>query len=190
MSGVQYIRSVPKISYILILLSVTGLTGMFPMVLMPIFVKDIFKLGASGLGLFMSAMGVGALVGTFMITSKKNSEGLNKTIVTAALGFGLTVTCFAFARYIPLTLVLIAIAGYFLVVQMGFSNTLIQLSVPDELRGRVMGFFIMAFMGFAPVGSLLAGFLAHHFSAPVSVAFGGVITVLSALALRKKVLSL
>lgn len=190
MVGIKYIRSSRKISYVLALLSVTGLTGMFPMVLMPVFVKDIYGLGASGLGLFMSAMGVGALAGTFMITSKKNSEGLNKTIITAAFGFGLTVICFAFIRFIPLTLAMIAAAGYFLVLQMGFSNTIVQLSVPDELRGRVMGFFIMAFMGFAPIGSFAAGLLAQQFSAPAAVAFGGAVTLLAALFLRKKVLSL
>jgi len=188
-AGLAYIRKSKKVAWILVLLSVTGLTGMFPMVLMPVFVKDIFKLGASGLGMFMSAMGVGALFGTYTIASKQSSQGLDKIIFNSALCFGVIIVMFSFVRNIPVTLVLIALAGYFLVLQMGLTNTFIQLSVPDELRGRVMGFFTTAFMGFGPIGSLIAGFIAHKISAPVSVAVGGVITLVSAVILRRKVLS-
>lgn len=94
---------------------------------------------------------------------------------------------FAFLRNIVVVCLLLAAIGYFLVLQMGLTNTLVQLTTPDELRGRVMGFFVTAFLGFAPLGSLVAGSLAHAISAPVTVALGGTISIISALLLRKRI---
>jgi MFS family permease len=190
LSGLAYIRSSKAISSILLLLAITGLVGVFPTILMPVFVRDIYHMSASGLGLFMSSMGVGALLGTINIASKKNLEGVEKIIYRSALFVGALIILFGAVHQIVLACVLLALIGYFLVLQMGMTNTLIQLTTPDELRGRVMGFYITAFMGFAPLGSLVAGSMAHKFSAPVTVAAGGAASLVAALILKKRIFRL
>jgi predicted MFS family arabinose efflux permease len=155
---------------------------------MPVFIKDIFKLNASGLGMFMSAMGLGALFGTIRIATTKTVTGIRRTVFISALMIGILVVLFAFIRNIYLSLAVIAVLGFFVVLQMGLTNTLVQVTTTDEMRGRVMGFFVMAFMGFAPIGSIIAGFLAHQLSTPVTVALGGLVSVLFAIILRGKIL--
>jgi MFS family permease len=74
-----------------------------------------------------------------------------------------------------LSVLLIMPAGFSMIMQMASTNTLIQTMVPDELRGRVMALYSMMFMGMAPFGALLSGFIAHHVGAPLTVRLGGVI---------------
>src|SRR3989339_2004243 len=83
--GIKYIRSKRIIIYVLLLVSITGIIGVFPTILMPVFVKDIYKLDAGGLGIFMSAIGVGALIGTFSIAYNSKNSGIKKTIVNSAV---------------------------------------------------------------------------------------------------------
>jgi len=187
LSGLAYVRESKSTGAILLLLAVTGMIGVFPTVLMPVFVRDIYHMNASGLGLFMSAMGVGALLGTVKIAARQSLDGVEKTIFASAVALSVLVMTFALIHNIVVACLLLALAGYFLVLQMGLTNTLIQMKTPNELRGRVMGFFIMAFMGFAPIGSLVAGSLAHKLNAPLTVALGGAASLLTAFILRKRI---
>lgn len=188
--GIKYIRESKGLFWIMIMISITALTTAFPGVLMPVFVKDIYKMDASGLGLLMSFMGLGALIGTVKIASKKDSGDLERYIMNAMLGTGFCVVVFAVSTNIFITILSLALLGYFTVIQFALSNTLIQLRIPDEMRGRVMGFFIMAFLGFVPLGSLAAGYLTHKLTAPVTVLLGGIIGILSSLLLRKKIIKI
>ncbi|MBN1824309.1 MAG: MFS transporter [Endomicrobiales bacterium] len=187
--GISYVKGTPHISSILLLLSVTGLVGVFPVTLMPIFAKDIYGLGAKGFGMFMAALGTGAVLATFQIASRKTTEGLPKVIYAGAWGIAACMSVFALVRNVPFALLTLAVAGYAMVIQLGFSNTLIQMTSPEKMRGRIMGFFVMAFMGFMPVGSLVAGSLAHYISAPLTIALGGFSLGLSAIILKKRILN-
>ncbi|MCB4790255.1 MAG: MFS transporter [Elusimicrobia bacterium] len=187
-SGYKYIRRSKNIYALLFLLAITGMTGIFPMALMPIIVKDIYKMNASGLGIFMSAMGIGALSGTMIVAARKSIEKLERTIYFSALYFSFFVIAFGLIELKAVALLLLVAIGFFLVLQMSFTNTFIQLTVTDEMRGRVMGFFIMAFMGFAPIGSLMAGSLAHRFGVQVSLVVGGTISIVAALLLKDRIL--
>lgn len=189
MLGIEYVRSTKYIAYALLLLSTTSLTAIFPMTLMPVIVKDIYKLGPSGLGIFMSAMGIGALIGTIRIASRKSSIGLEKVLVYSALSLGALIIIFSFIKNIIAASFLLSLIGYFIVLQMGTTNIFIQLKIPDDMRGRIMGLFVMAFMGFAPLGSLLAGFLAHQFNVPFTMAFGGSLSLVAALILNKRIIA-
>lgn len=186
-SGYRYVRNSKNISSILFLCAMTGLVSAFPMVLMPVFVKDVFHLGASGLGIFMSAIGVGAIIGTVKIATRRDVGGMEKLIFTSAIGFGAGVAAFSLSKNVYLAVLFLIFSGYFMIMQLASSNTFIQLTTTDEMRGRVMGFFTMSFMGFAPIGSLISGFLAHKISAPFTVLAGGTLSVIVVLFLRKKV---
>lgn len=186
-SGLEYIRKSKVISSVLLLLSVTGVISAFPMILMPVFVKEIYKLDATGLGVFMSAIGIGALVGTIGVAYKKTVVGIEKAIIQSTFFFGLFVVAFSISKNIIISVLFLIFVGYFLVSQMALSNTFIQLTIPDDMRGRVMGFYTMAFMGLAPVGCLAAGFFAHKLTAPVTVFLGGILPVLIAVIFRKRI---
>lgn len=187
-SGYRYVRGNKGISSFLLLLAVTGLTSVFPMTLMPMIVKNIYNMDASGLGLFMGAAGAGALLGTFNVTAMRSARNIERTIFGSSVVFALIIGTVTLIKFIPLVLLLLVALGYFLVMQMALTNTYIQLAVSDEMRGRVMGFFTTAFMGFAPLGSFFAGSLAHAAGVQVTMAAGGAVSLVAAFFLKDKLL--
>ena len=184
--GIKYIRRTRIVIYILLLISVVGVIGVFPTILMPVFVKNIFKLDSTGLGIFMSSIGIGAFIGTIGIAYNSGKKSIKKIIIDSALFLGLFVVAFGLSKNIILSIVFLVLTGYFMVSQMVLSNTFLQLTVPDEMRGKIMGFFTMSFIGLAPLGSILAGFLASKLSAPITVAIGGIVCIIITLMIRKE----
>ena len=143
-------------------------------VLMPVFADQILHGGARGLGILMGATGVGALLGAASLAARVGVKGLGKLIAICAAGFGFSLVLFSFSKIFWLSTVLLLPVGFFMMVQMASSNTLIQAMMPDRLRGRIMSVYSMMFMGMAPFGALSAGAIAHHVGAPWTVALGGV----------------
>jgi MFS family permease len=140
---------------------------------MPVFADQILHGGARGLGILMGSTGVGALLGAASLAARVGVKGLGKLIGLCAGGFGISLIFFSFSRSFWLSTVLLVPVGFFIMVQMASSNTLIQSMVPDKLRGRILAVYSMMFMGMAPFGSLSAGTVAHHLGAPWTVALGG-----------------
>jgi MFS family permease len=122
----------------------------------------------------MGATGVGALLGALTLAAKQSLRGLGKWVAVCCAGFGVSLMLFAFSRSLWPSMVLLLPVGFFMMVQMAASNTLIQAMVPDHLRGRVMAVYSMMFMGMAPFGSFFAGAVADRLGAPITVAIGGV----------------
>jgi MFS family permease len=180
--GVRFVATARPIRALLVLLGVVSLFGMSYSVLMPIFADQILHAGAKGLGTLMGFSGVGALGGALTLLMKKQLSGLGRWVAFACGGFGVSVALFGQSRSLPLSCVLLVCAGFCMMIQMSSSNTLIQSMVPDALRGRVMALYSMMFMGMAPLGSLLAGFVAKHLSAPITVALGGAGCLIAAIA--------
>ena len=102
-------------------------------------------------------------------------------VAPCAGGFGISLIFFAFSRIFWLSTLLLLPVGFFMMVQMASSNTLIQAMVPDQLRGRILAVYSMMFMGMAPFGALSAGAAAHHLGAPWTVALGGIACIASAI---------
>lgn len=179
--GVSYAFNSRPIRAILLLVSVVGLMGMSYAVLMPIFAKDIIGGGPRTLGFLMSAAGVGALLGTLYLASRREVAGLEWALPVSTVIFGAGVTAFALSHQLWLSLLLLFVAGFGLIVQMALCNTILQTIVDDDKRGRVMSLYSMAFMGMAPIGSLIAGALAARLGAPFAVATGGSVCMVAAL---------
>ena len=158
---------------ILSLLGLVSFVGVPYAVLMPVFADQILHGGAKGLGILMGSTGVGALLGAASLAARVGVKGLGKLIGFCAGGFGLSLIFFSFSRSFWLSTLLLLPVGFFIMVQMAASNTLIQTMVPDKLRGRIIAVYSMMFMGMAPFGSLSAGAVAHHLGAPWTVALGG-----------------
>jgi MFS family permease len=176
--GFVYAFGFAPIKYIIALLALVSLVGMPYTVLMPIFAKDILRGGPHTFGFLMGASGIGALTGAIYLAARKSVLGLEKMIAIATGLFGLGLIGFSLSNIIWISLLFIMLAGLGMMLQMASCNTVLQTMVDDDIRGRVMSFYTMAFMGVMPFGSLLAGVLASRIGAPSTLLIGGVFCVL------------
>jgi MFS family permease len=180
MEGFRFVNRTAPIRALLLLLGLVSLVGMPYVVLMPIFADKILHGGAQGLGILMGATGVGALLGALTLAFRQGVKGLGRWVAWCCAGFGASLVVFSISHRFWISVVLLLPVGYTMMLQMACSNTLIQVMVPDALRGRVMAVYSMMFMGMAPIGALLGGALADHFGAQVTVAIGGVASIAGA----------
>jgi MFS family permease len=180
MEGFRFVERTRPIRALLILLGLVSLVGMPYVVLMPIFADKILHGGARGLGILMGATGVGALLGALTLAFRQGVKGLGRWVARCCAGFGVSLVVFAISHQFWVSVVLLLPVGYCMMLQMACSNTLIQVMVPDALRGRVMAVYSMMFMGMAPIGALLGGALADRLGAQVSVGIGGVVCIAGA----------
>lgn len=172
-TGFDYVRRSVPIRTALILLAIVSAMGMPYTVLMPVIAVTVLHGGPSTLGLLMTATGVGALGGALYLASRESVVGLGRVTMLAALTFGAGLIVFSVSHALWLSLVILPIVGAGFMVQMAATNTVLQTLVDDRLRGRVMAFYTMAFLGTAPIGSLIAGVLAERFGAAPTIAIGG-----------------
>jgi MFS family permease len=178
--GWDFVRGHSPIRTILLLFGVVSLMGWPFTVLMPIFAAQVLKGGAHTLGFLMGALGVGSLVSAFSLVLRKSVRGLLKMIPIAAASFGVGLVLFGFSNVLWLSMVLLLLVGYGMMQGLTSSNTIIQTIVPEDKRGRVMSYYTVAFVGMAPFGSLMAGWLAHAIGAQRTVEISGVCCVLGA----------
>jgi MFS family permease len=184
--GFTYVLGAAPIRSILLLFALVSFMGMPFQVLMPLFAGQVFHGGPDTLGFLMGATGLGALIGTFYLASRKNALGLGKITVSAAGIFGTGLVIFSLSRLLWLSLLFMALTGFGMMVQMASSNTILQTIADDDKRGRVMSFYTVAFMRMAPFGNLLAGDLADKIGAPDTILFSGICCVLGALIFVRK----
>jgi MFS family permease len=179
--GFRWVERAGPIRSLLLLLGLVSLVGMPYTVLMPIFADRILHGGARGLGILMGFTGIGALLGALTLAMRTGIRGLGKLISICCAGFGIALIAFSFSKIFWLSAALLIPVGFFIMLQMACSNTLIQSMVPDALRGRVMAVYSMMFMGMAPFGALLGGAIADRLSAPIAVAIGGTASIAGAI---------
>ena len=186
LAGWRYTLATTPIRDVLLLLCVVGFMGMPYMTLMPVFAAHIHKSGADTLGLMFGAVGLGALAGALYLAQRKNIVGLGRVIVIATVAFGIGLMLFTLAQPFWLALLLLTVVGCGWMVLIAASNTALQTLAEDSMRGRVMSLFSMMIVGMAPFGSLLAGWAADHFGAPLVVAIGGGFCALAGVVLARQ----
>ncbi len=179
--GFRYAFGFAPIRSVLLLLALVSLMGMPYTVLMPVMAAGVLHGGPHTLGFLMGATGIGALGGAVYLASRRSVLGLGRVIPAAAVLFGCGLIAFSLSRSTALSLVLMVVTGTGFMVQMASSNTVLQTILREEMRGRVMSFYTMAFMGTAPFGSLLAGSLASRVGAPRTILLGGCACILGGL---------
>ena len=150
-------------------------------VLLPVFAGQVLHGGATTLGWLTGASGVGALISALSLAMRKTVVGLTRMVQIAAVMLGCALILFGFSHTLWLSLVLMVFAGFGLIQSAAVSNTIIQSLVPDDKRGRVMGYYTTAFFGAAPFGSLLAGALGHRIGVPHTVMLNGACCLAGAL---------
>ncbi len=184
--GFNYAFSFPPIRILLFLLGLISLMSAPYAVLLPIFAKDILGGGAHTLGFLMASSGIGALSASVYLASRRSVRGLGRVIVfaTAILGGGLI--AFSLSRTVGLSMFFILFVGLGMMINLAACNTILQTIVDDSMRGRVMSFYTMSFMGAAPFGSLLAGYAAKNIGAPNTLIIGGVVCILGSFLFARK----
>ena len=186
MEGYRYAFGFAPIRYLLLLLALTSLMGMPYMVLMPIFARDVLHGGPHTLGFLMSAAGIGALVSASYLASRKSVLGLGRVIVFGSVMFGCGLIFFSLSRYMLLSLAFMLLTGFGVMTVLTSCNTILQMIVEEDKRGRVMSFYAMAFMGMVPFGSLMGGCLATRIGAPGTLMFGGICCIAASFFFARK----
>ena len=168
------------------LMGMLGLSAAVNVSVSPIFVlgpeiaDGIFHRGPQGFGILTSAFGAGAVLGMLGLVSRRSDAGLHRLILWSTAGAGLGFVAFSFVREFWMALALMPVLGFTYMRQNAATNTTVQQAVPDELRGRLMGIYTMTVAGMIPIGSLLSGWCAEVWGAPVTLFLGGAGNLLAA----------
>jgi len=176
-TGLRYIWGSTPIRTIIALVGVSSLFGLSYATLMPAYAVDVLHVGEAGLGSLSAAVGVGALIGSLAVASLGSFRRKGLLLVAGSLIFPLALLSFAQTRYLPLSLTCLAVVGFGFVMQNATSNTLVQSIVPDDLRGRVMGAYMLTFFGTTSFGALLAGTLAQALGPALAVVLSAGVTL-------------
>ena len=178
--GWNYVSGFAPARALLLLLALVSLVGMPYSVLMPIFAGTVLHGGPHTFGFLMGAAGCGALVAAIRLAARKSVRGLTRLVPISAAMFGAGLVGFGLSRWLWLSLPLIFLAGMGMIQQMASTNTILQTVAGEQMRGRVMSYYTMAFVGMAPWGSLLAGTLASRIGAPHTLLLNGTCCLLGA----------
>ncbi|HEX4420668.1 MAG TPA: MFS transporter [Kofleriaceae bacterium] len=179
--GFRFARNHSRVRNLLGLLAITAFAGLPCATLLPMFAAEVFHGDARALGGLSAAIGLGALCGAVVLGLRPSSRGADRWVGGACGMLGACLVGFALSHRLWLSIVLLVPIGAATMIQVSATNTLIQIATPDALRGRVMAIWAMILMGFAPLGGLLAGWVASRAAPGIPLAIGGVVCVLAAL---------
>jgi len=180
--GFSYAVKFVPIRDILILIALISLFGMTFPVLLPVFAAKVFGGGSHTFGILVSASGAGAFLATIYLAMRKSLKGQGRIMNIAVYVFALSLIVFSFSEIMLLSTILLVIIGFCMIVVVASCNIVLQAVVDEDKRGRVMSFYVMAFTGAAPVGSLLAGALSSKAGAPLTIFICGCACILLAVA--------
>ena len=184
--GVRYAHGLKPVRALLGVVAALSWTVSPYTSLMPVYAKDIYGGGPHTLGYLLSAAGLGALICTAYLASRATVRGLGRVIVLAAATSGFALAAFAYMRIYPLALLLMVMVGGGTILAAASANTILQTIIDDRLRGRVASFYTLAFLGIAPLGNLAAGALAAAFGAPMTFLLNGLLAMLAAVWVRRR----
>lgn len=188
--GLSYTVNHPMIRSLLILTAVVSVFGWSYTTIMPVIAKNVFHMGAAGLGYLYAASGLGALVATVAVSSLSEKISSTKFIIGGNILFALAMIGFSFASNIWVAYLFLFIGGSGLLSSFSVINARIQHLVEPEFRGRVLSVYLLAFVGLFPVGNFQVGLLTEHFGAQVAIRIGAIIVLIAAVGayfLRDKV---
>jgi len=180
LAGLRYLRHDRTVLELLLI-------GVFPVILampyvnfLPVFQEEVFHVGSTELGLMMSVVGIGAVVGAMFIASSVNYRYKGRILIATGIGFSASLVLFcviASTGNFPLSLVMLGITGATGTAYMSLNQALVMVLTPPEMRGRVTGLFMTTF-GLQPLGALPIGMLSDAFGVPVTIGAFGMVTLL------------
>ena len=179
--GLTFMRRDRRVWGLMLVMAVATLLGRPYTQLMPIFAQNVLHSGASGYGVLMGASGVGALVGAILVAPLGGSRRKGFLQLAATGLFGLSLLAFAGSRWFLLSLAILLVVGLSQTLLMGLTNTLLQLNVPPEMRGRVMSAYTLIPSGVMPLGAMILGSIGSVVGVPPTVAAGAALVLVATL---------
>jgi len=177
-AGLHYVAGRPRVLRLLVMSAVASLFGAPYIYMTPVFARDVFQLGETGLAVLMGMAGAGALFGALFLAYLGDFRRKGWFVLGGDLAFGLCLICFSLSTSLSLSLFALFALGFGIVCSVAVTNTLLQMLVTDEMRGRVMSMFMLSFIGAMPIGNLIAGAASHRFGVQKTLAVGGLIIAL------------
>jgi predicted MFS family arabinose efflux permease len=191
--GITFIRGKAAMGSLIVIAFMMTMLGLPVMVFLPVFARDIFHLGPDGLRTMLVASGSGSILGALLVATFQHGRKKGQVAVIGLLLLGVFVIGFSTSRVLPLSLLALFMSSAMLMVAFAMISSLVQLICTDEMRGRVMSVYNVAFRGGMPFGSLIGGYFAQGYGAPAVVAVSGALVMVMALYLlfvQKKVYDL
>jgi MFS family permease len=178
--GLSYVRGERSISALTVLGAATTFLGIPTLTLLPLFAKSVFGADVEGYSKLLAFSGAGAVGGALVVAWLGRFARMGLMTLLVEVLFGVTIAVLAVSRSLPMTYTLLFLSGAFLMIVISTIMSLVQHIAPNEMRGRVMSIYMVAFRGGMPLGSLVSGYFASLFSVPTVLAVNGVLLSLVA----------
>jgi predicted MFS family arabinose efflux permease len=179
--GLRYVKGQPQLVLLTILGFVAAFLGLPLLTFLPVIVRDTFQQDVGLYTRMMAFSGTGAVIGALTIAWIGKSRAMGRTLLGGVLAFGLVMVGFAFSRQLWLSQLLLFLGGGLLVATFSMTTSLVQLIAPNEMRGRVMSIYMVAFRGASPLGNFVSGNIATATSVPAVIALNGSLLMLAAI---------
>src|SRR5262249_12240373 len=179
-SGLNYVRHHANLAAFIVLAAATTFLGFAVLTFLPIFAQKIFHEGADTYSHLMAFSGAGSIVGALIVAWLGKFPKMGRTALIIQAIYGILIIAFAVSRILWLSDILLFLTGAALMVVFSTVTSLVQLTAPNEMRGRVMSIYMLAFRGGMPLGSLVSGWLATFLGAPLVIGINGALLMVVA----------
>ncbi|NWF52644.1 MAG: MFS transporter [Nitrospirae bacterium] len=179
--GIKFVISKSDIYRIILLIAVFSLVGLPYVALLPVFAVEVLKAGPQGFGFLVGATGGGAFLAGLFLSYRGNVENKLQLMSISGICFSLFLLIFSISKSFYLSIIALLFIGWGSVSFFATANSFVQLSVTDELRGRVVSVYAFVFLGFAPIGNYLIGILADTFGVTKAVSLSSIICIIASL---------
>jgi MFS family permease len=178
--GLSYIWRTPHIFGLMGLMIVFAVLGRPYVELMPVFARDVLNMGASGLGMLSAAVGFGSMIGSAAVAALGSFQRKGIIVVGGSIAFAVLLMAFGQSTWAPVSFIIAPVLGFFTLFYMVGTNTLIQSTVPGELRGRVASIYGLIQLGLMPMGVMIEGTIGSLIGVPITVTLGGMVILFTA----------
>ncbi len=179
--GIAYVQKERSIMAMMVLGAATAFFGIPMLTLLPVFARNVFGAGVEGYSALLSFSGAGAVVGATVVAWLGRFRHMGMTTLLVQAGLGAAIILLAFSRTLYLSYALLFVCGLSWMIVISCLMSLVQLIAPNEMRGRVMSIYLVAFRGGMPLGSLVSGYVASITSAPTVMAINGIALIAASL---------
>jgi MFS family permease len=160
--GLRYIFNDPKVYTLILSSGIISFFGFPYATFLPVYARDILKTGATGLGILMGSAGAGAFVGAITLTIRGDFSNKGILLTVSSIAFSIALLVFSISATSWLSYLMLFLVGFCAISQVATANSMLQLAVPDKLRGRVMSSFTTVFLGMTTIGNFSLGSLAYY----------------------------
>lgn len=177
--GLDYVKKETEMAKMLLMLMCSSLFVISFNTLMPVFAKDIFNGNAQTFSWFESAAGIGSIVSAIYLANLKKADNMGKIMIAASLLLGFSIIILAYSNSLTVALICMALSGVGMMAQTSSINIYIQTQSTVNMRSRSISYYLMAYQGMIPVGSLIIGYVSHIIGTRNTVAIQGIICIIS-----------